>query len=365
MPNKVDGGITYLTVAGSAGSETYQAPVTADYINADRDFIWFDGVGDQRTVTTAELVGYDLQRTPIKYDDTSPNAIVAIMILSTAVTGAKRDNLFRDFWLSPWWDDSFNVYGHIKSNRSGEQSVWGVTNMKLALSCVRSDITKRTGTEYVSAISDLGDYDNNAEQSTEDYQPLLESVGLKFDGTNDFLDVGNDASLHFTTAFTFVGWVKTLDHTLANQAIACHGITDGQRSWQVSFALHNVSPVEMSVMFYLTPDGTQANRIYIIADNVANANLVADDTWCFIVCIYDNSATPKMKLYINNIAITVATTGTPPTTINPSSTENLTIGKGLNSPLKGSVDFAKLFNVALTEAQMTTIYDNTKSRYGY
>jgi hypothetical protein len=126
MPNKVDDGATYLTVAGSAGSETYQCPNTAPYIAADTDYIWFNDDGTQRTTTTAELIGYDLQRTPVRYEDDAPNTIQAIMILKSGetITGTLRDKMFRDFRLSPWWDDSFNDYGRIKSNRSGEQLLW-------------------------------------------------------------------------------------------------------------------------------------------------------------------------------------------------------------------------------------------------
>ena len=121
MPNKVTGSSDYLTVAGAAGSETYQCPNTAPYIAADTDYIWFKTDESQRTVTTAELIGYDLQRTPVKYEDESPNEIVAIIILNAAVTGAKRDLLFRDMWLPILWDNDLNGYGHIKDNRTGQQ----------------------------------------------------------------------------------------------------------------------------------------------------------------------------------------------------------------------------------------------------
>lgn len=121
MPNRKKGSSDYLTVAGAAGSETYECPNTAPYIAADTDYIWFKTDESQRTVTTAELVGYDLQRTPVKYQDASPNEIVAIIILNAAVTGTKRNYLFRDMWLPILWDNDLNGYGHIKDNRIGQQ----------------------------------------------------------------------------------------------------------------------------------------------------------------------------------------------------------------------------------------------------
>lgn len=127
MPNRVDGGATYLTVAGSAGSETFQAPNTAAYIDADMDYIWFRTDESQRIVTIAELIGYDLQRTPVKFNDDAPNAIVAIMILKSGevISGTKRDKMFTDMWLPIMWDNLWNDFGHSKSNRSPiEQVLW-------------------------------------------------------------------------------------------------------------------------------------------------------------------------------------------------------------------------------------------------
>ena len=121
--NQKSGATDYLTVGGSAGLYTFQTPNNATYKAADTDYIWFKTDETQRTTTEAELIGYDLQRTPVKYDDASPNSIRAIMILSSAVTGAKRDRLFRDMWLMELWDNNLNAYGHIKSNRA-TQILW-------------------------------------------------------------------------------------------------------------------------------------------------------------------------------------------------------------------------------------------------
>lgn len=119
--NEKTGATDYLTVGGTAGSYTFQCPNTAPYIAADTDYIWFKTDASQRTATEAELIGYDLQRTPVKYNDDSPNSIRAIMILSSAVTGSKKNKMFGDFWLSILWDNNLNANGHIKDNRVGQQ----------------------------------------------------------------------------------------------------------------------------------------------------------------------------------------------------------------------------------------------------
>jgi len=121
MSNKVTGATDYLTVAGVAGSETYQTPNTAPYQTADTDYVWFKTDVSQRTTTTAELIGFVFTRTIVKYGNVSPNAIEAIMILKSDVDTAKMRD---DFDLSIWWSNVLSDHGNTKDNRAAEKSVW-------------------------------------------------------------------------------------------------------------------------------------------------------------------------------------------------------------------------------------------------
>lgn len=123
MPNKVTGSSDYLTVTGSENNYTYQTPNTQAYIDADTDFIWFTNSGVQRTVTIAELVGYDLQRTPVKYQDDAPNYLEEIIILKAGeiLTENEVNQLHKYMRLSIFWSGVLNAYGVIKSNRIGQK----------------------------------------------------------------------------------------------------------------------------------------------------------------------------------------------------------------------------------------------------
>ena len=123
MPNLL--GTDALTVAGSAGAETYQCPNTAPYIAADTDYIWFKTDETQRTTTTAELVGYDLQRTPVKYDNDTPNALREIVIFKAgeSLTESEVNSLHRYLQLPILWSGVLNANGSIKDNRVG-QNLW-------------------------------------------------------------------------------------------------------------------------------------------------------------------------------------------------------------------------------------------------
>jgi len=197
--NEMTGSSDYLTVGGSAGSWTFQCPNTAAYIAADTDYIWFKTDESQRTTTTAELIGYDLQRTPVKYNDTAPNAIVAIMILKAGETivGTKRNYLFRDMWLPILWDNNLNAYGRIKSNRIGQQ-LWTPetvipdiitdNNTLMFLDFMDSDHFTLVDTNKVAAWTDILDSGNSLVAPTEASRPTLEADGVLFDGINNYLN---------------------------------------------------------------------------------------------------------------------------------------------------------------------------------
>lgn len=124
--NRKLGSIDYLTVTGTPGNYDFQCPVTTTYINADTDNIWFKLDNTPRIVSSLELSSNDLQRTPIKYNDNSPYAIDAIMILNPmAVLSNNQINyLFKTFRLHPLWSDHWNDNGFIKGNRGLEQILW-------------------------------------------------------------------------------------------------------------------------------------------------------------------------------------------------------------------------------------------------
>ncbi len=112
-----------LTYTGSIGNAHYALPNTVAYKALDTDYAWFKTNGDVSDMTSARLVGYDLQATPVKYDDASPNLERWIMILNSMPTGSQLNKLFQGFQLPIEWHDDTNGYGHIKSNRMG-QNLW-------------------------------------------------------------------------------------------------------------------------------------------------------------------------------------------------------------------------------------------------
>lgn len=123
MPNKVAGATDHLDIGGSAGSYTFQCPDTAPYIAADTDYIWFKTDETPRVTTEAELIGYDLPRTPVKYDNLSDYSIREVIILKSGevLTSGEEDKLHEYMELAIYWSGIWNDYGYDKENRPLQQ----------------------------------------------------------------------------------------------------------------------------------------------------------------------------------------------------------------------------------------------------
>jgi hypothetical protein len=303
MPNKVTGATDYLTVSGSAGAETYQCPNTAAYIAADTDYIWFRSTdSSQRTVTTAELIGYDLQRTPVKYTDDAPHTIEAIIILNSAVTGTKRNNLFRDFWLPILWDNNLNGNGHVKANRITYNPYVPIKYLD-----------KPLGTEYAYVA------DNNA------------------------LDVKGHP-------FIMCGWVLVYDKTaskfLFGKNIA--GNADGRYGFY----------------FNQTTGYIVANAQAGITTRTITSNIDCTTGWHFVMLeVYKSGANTAIKMYIDNQLIGFDTYVYAWGTLANQfefyiGTGNNGAGSTVDSTCKAAFRDIRIYRIPLSDNQKTQLYNN-------
>jgi hypothetical protein len=142
-----------LTVGGSAGSYTFQVPNTAPYQTYDTDKIWFKSDLVQRTVTEAEIVGFDFAGTIVKYLSATPYTPDYIMILSSAFASANENKMRDEFLLSIWWSNVLSSYGVVKDNRGIGQSVFlpesappsDLALTVLSSSSIKADFTDNSG----------------------------------------------------------------------------------------------------------------------------------------------------------------------------------------------------------------------------
>ena len=145
---------------------------------------------------------------------------------------------------------------------------------------------------------------------------------------NYYIVVPDSAALSITGDLTIAFTMKRNGDN-SHESLICKGITDGQRSYSVS------SMDSGRLLFYITPNGTQASRQYCITGDV-----LADSSWQRIVVTYDADGAGGnglVKCYIDGVEKTFTPSGTIPSSIHDS-TEDLYIAKGLNDYLAGKLD---------------------------
>jgi len=160
---------------------------------------------------------------------------------------------------------------------------------------------------------------------------------MSFDGTNNYIDCGNNSSLDFTTEnFTISEWVKLSVMASATEIRRGTVVVDGYYTRIDSNGL---------VRMMTNQSGQKQTT------NTASGEITANK-WYHIVYIRNGA---KGYIYINGSDKTV----TQPTLINPtSSTRNLEIGRysAADSPFPGLIDDVRIYNQALSSAQIKQQY---------
>lgn len=164
---------------------------------------------------------------------------------------------------------------------------------------------------------------------------------LDFDGTNDFVSVPHNSTLQPSSAITIALWVKTsvadrwlvekLDlNTGSNNGYRLHGNSDGTASFDVQNA------------------GVLINSV--------TTSTIAGNVWIHLAATFNAGNT---VIYVNGVQ--QDSDGAGPTTIG-SNTNSLFIGKRVNDTdyHNGLIDDVRVYNRALTYADIQTIYNTTR-----
>jgi len=167
---------------------------------------------------------------------------------------------------------------------------------------------------------------------------------MVFNGTNDYIDCGNDASLNITNAITLTSWFKP--KIIGN----------------VGIITKRASAVSNSAYSLLVDDVFRAN-IHITHNGGTTAKVMGDvltdvNIWYNITGTFDGE---YLKLYQDNVLVdTLYTPG-----IIFTSTTNAVIG-AVNSPvagfLNGSILESRIYNRALTAEEITLLYESYRPK---
>ncbi|NQU77746.1 LamG domain-containing protein, partial [Candidatus Falkowbacteria bacterium] len=159
---------------------------------------------------------------------------------------------------------------------------------------------------------------------------------MSFDGTDDYVEVGDDASLDITDEITVSAWIKySVDPDDFNGIILRKGVA----------------------MYYLYSRTVSDELQFNLNVNAAHADILFSDlqpsTWYHIVGTYDKK---NIRIYLNSVlkeevAYTTAI-----------STDNVSLFIGINNdltlPFDGLIDDVKIYNYARTGEEVRKDYNS-------
>lgn len=175
----------------------------------------------------------------------------------------------------------------------------------------------------------------------------------EFDGVNDYLDAGNPPSLQLTANFTLAAWIwpeRTKDS---------FGIITKTQAYPTQ--------ERRAIEFLLGHDDTlsayfwdESTRYF---SGVVKNNNIRRQEWSHVVLIHDPSLPEhQMRAYINGVSCEMTygyeTVASIPVVRNVSEPVRIGCMRPGVHPFKGRMDEVMIFNRALTDEEVKTVYDS-------
>ena len=172
---------------------------------------------------------------------------------------------------------------------------------------------------------------------TSGWNPSKDSVGLAFDGSNDYINCGNDSSLNLTEAITIEAWVKPISglpySTLINKTLG------SDYGYMYSFYSSTKKPT-----LYLG----DANSTWARAADTPLPSTV----WSHIAVTYDGIDTIKYYLNGQSDGVQTALVGGSIA----SNVGDVVIGGRPSFPFDGSKDCLKIYTRTLSVEEVKWLY---------
>lgn len=208
------------------------------------------------------------------------------------------------------------------------------------------DITSYSGTG--TSVTNLGSVTNTGTLVNGPiFSSSLEGI-LGFDGTNDYIDTNDSFA---SESFTINAWFRaSTDVTIARMLISKE--VNGGSPWNYRIYVSNTTG-------YLIGDIAQVGN----SASIANSTNLADNTW-HLASFSRDATTNTIKLYVDGILVNELADGLTGTIINA---QNVWIGRSAFSagryPFLGDIGSTFIYNRALTDSEVFTDYNATKSRF--
>lgn len=168
----------------------------------------------------------------------------------------------------------------------------------------------------------------------------VNGTALQFGGTNNEVNITQNATINISSAQSFTGWIKPNKITGVQRIIE-----KGGTNWEYSVFINGASAGDLNYVTYNPAGSTHSGTV---------GSGYSNNTWTFISGTYQDGVI--QKVYINNILIGSTTTFSG--TATSPGIDPLRFGSRTNTTdyYSGSMDEFKLYNYALNTSELTAEY---------
>jgi hypothetical protein len=177
------------------------------------------------------------------------------------------------------------------------------------------------------------------------------NAAYAFDGVNDLIDCGNITTMNGLSEMTVSVWFYSLGNVFYSRILGKEQEQDDQHGFTLQYSTNTGNYLRVNMR----------NNVNAQGDNSTIA--INNNEWYHIVMVFNgNGATDadRLKLYVNNTIISLSYSNTIPSTTSNNSYP-LWIGNQYGnpalSPWHGNIDDIGIWNVALTEEEVTDLYE--------
>jgi hypothetical protein len=222
------------------------------------------------------------------------------------------------------------------------------TSLKLFIDAANRLSYSGTG----STVTDLTGTQNGTLLNGTSYNPA-DGGSFVFDGINDYITFGTNAAIKPTTRGTISIMAKVINTTADWNGVLFANNTFNLRKGVQIFAASKQNEYG-NMVYYIGSDSTQ-NGQYFTPTAPSYVNL-----WKLFTLTWDGT---NIKTYLNGVLFN---TRVQTLTVTQELTSPTVLGQSLGGypPLKGNISYLKIYDVARTQAEITTDFNEIKSRYG-
>jgi hypothetical protein len=184
------------------------------------------------------------------------------------------------------------------------------------------------------------------------------NASLDFDGTDDYVDMGNVSELDFGDSqdFTIAAWINrgtyATDDTIVAKRISYASGDEGY-----ALRIRDSDDLQFEVS-----DGT--NEFELIG-----TSKITSAGWYHVVVVFDEDNETNTTVYLNSIEDKKVTYGTIGNVTTLTNTDSFRVGSesggALTRPFDGQIDEVKVLNYALTAEQVRNDYNSGAVNFGY